>query len=58
MDAFAKIKELFENTQLVITNKEMRCNNSSCSPYHIQKSKIQYQSNYTIHQIFSPSKKE
>ena len=58
MNAFAKIKELFENTQLAITNKEMRYNNSSCSPYQISKYKIQYQSNYTIHQILSPSKKE
>ena len=58
MDAFAKIKELFENTQLTITNKEMKCNNSSCSPYQISKFKIQYLSKYTIHQILSPSKKE
>ena len=58
MDAFAKIKELFENTQLEITNTQIRCKNPSCSPYQINKYKIQYQSHYAIHQILSPSKKE
>lgn len=58
MDAFSKIKELFENTQIIINKDESRCKFSSCSPYQIQKYKIQYQSNYLIHQIIPLSKKE
>lgn len=40
MDTFSKIKDLFENTPQIPNPKAARCILSSCSPYHIQKSKI------------------
>lgn len=58
MDAFSKIKDLFENTPQAPNPNTTRCIFSSCPPYHIQKSKIQYQSNFKIHQILPLSKKE
>ena len=58
MDAFSKIKDLFENTPQSLNPNATRCVFSCCPPYHIQKSKIQYQSNFKIHQILPLSKKE
>ena len=58
MDAFSKIKDLFENTPQIPNPKAARCILSSCPPYHTQKSKIQYQSNFKMHQILPFSKKE